>query len=545
MFNAMLVDDEKGVRNGIKAKIDWEAAGFTVALEASSGSEALQLLERHPLPDLIISDIRMPQMNGIELIRICKERYPRLKIVVLSGYSDFEYLKAAIQLGVKDYVLKPVVRGELMELLRRLAAELGEERELRQAEERESLQQSQQLKLVQEQLLLQLVKDQWYSLAAVKERLCQVKLSPLAEEGLTAQFAAVELVIPAGRLAGGERRDLFYLAFQMLCRETADQWEQVYPFHDIANSAMMYFLIVHSGRTGGRAAVRFVEELDRNIRTFLKLECICGIGTEIGGLKEWKNGYSSCMLSWSRSTVHKTELGGPGPGLAVLDAFSPEMERKMVQAIENADMNGFRSLMNAVLSTGGETAPMFAFTLLALRLILMLGAVAKQFGSGDSSLQQYLWSCQMTIRDYQSREQATRQICELAGLVMEEVKKTRFSSGQPIIEAVKMYVDENFCYELNLSSLAEMFHLNETYLSSLFKQRTGVTFSDYVTNLRIGKATQLLRENELKLTDIAMLVGYSSSSYFSTAFKKSLGVSPKEYRREYLENTGAPKDAGP
>lgn len=142
----------------------------------------------------------------------------------------------------------------------------------------------------------------------------------------------------------------------------------------------------------------------------------------------------------------------------------------------------------------------------------------------------------MTIADYQSREGVRGQIDELAQLVMGEVKKLRFSSGQHMVEAVRKYVEENFSYELALSSLAEMFHLNETYLSGLFKQHVGITFSDYVTKLRMTKAEQLLQENELKLTDIAMLVGYSSSSYFSTSFKKNSGKSPKEYREWYLKN---------
>lgn len=127
MYEIMLVDDEKGVRNSIKAKIDWEAAGFRVVSEASSGNEALQLLEQGPLPQLVISDIRMPQMDGIEFIRICKKKYPLLRTVVLSGYSDFDYLKSAIQLGVKDYLLKPVARAELNELLGKLGEEIRQE----------------------------------------------------------------------------------------------------------------------------------------------------------------------------------------------------------------------------------------------------------------------------------------------------------------------------------------------------------------------------------------------------------------------------------
>ncbi|WP_025701532.1 response regulator, partial [Paenibacillus forsythiae] len=161
MYTIMLVDDEKGIRDSIKAKINWEEAGFEIAYEASSGGEALELLEKGPLPQFLLSDIRMPKMNGIELISICKERYPGMRTAVLSGYSDFEYLKAAIQLGVKDYLLKPVARGELTEMLARIAEDIGSEQERLRASERERHQKNEQLLMLQEHYLLQLVKDEW------------------------------------------------------------------------------------------------------------------------------------------------------------------------------------------------------------------------------------------------------------------------------------------------------------------------------------------------------------------------------------------------
>lgn len=537
MYEIMLVDDEKGIRNSIKAKIDWEAAGFRIVSEASSGNEALQLLEQGPLPQLVISDIRMPQMDGIEFIRICKKKYPLLRTVVLSGYSDFDYLKSAIQLGVKDYLLKPVARAELNELLGRLSEEFEQEQKNLQISQYDHLRKNEQLRLMQENFLLQMVKDEWYSLAAIKERLQQLQLTPLTADDLKLQFVAVEMRVPTGRMADRQdRRDLLNLAFQMLCRETAAKWKEIYPFYDVANSAMMYFLVImKSGPEHADRTERFVEELKRNIASYLKLECVTGIGEEVKGLKRLKNGYASCMLSWSQSTVYKDGEGERNWVMELTLAFTPEVERKLVQAIENLDMSTFRQQLDTIFSSERDM-PMFAFTFLALRILLMFSSIAKKFELGGSALQKYLWNCQMTISDYQSREGVLGQIDELAQLVMEEVKKLRFSSGQHMVEAVRKYVEENFSYELTLSSLAEMFHLNETYLSGLFKQHVGITFSDYVTKLRMAKAEQLLQENELKLTDIAMLVGYSSSSYFSTSFKKNMGKSPKDYREWYLKN---------
>jgi len=277
----------------------------------------------------------------------------------------------------------------------------------------------------------------------------------------------------------------------------------------------------------------FVRKLKRNIKSYLRVESVLGIGEPISGLRQLKDGYASSMLAWSQSTIQSDKAEPNRNMLALTHAFSPEVERKLMQTIESLDMPAFTKQLHTIFSADRDT-PMFVFTFLTLRIILLFNAIAKKFELGDASLQSYLWNCQMTVRDYSSREQVLEQLHEMAQLVMNEVRKTRFSSGQQMIEAIRNYVDENFSYELTLAALADMFHLNETYLSGLFKTSVGVTFSDYVTKLRLSKAAVLLEENELKLTDIATLVGYSSSSYFSTAFKKYYGKGPKEYREELL-----------
>jgi two-component system response regulator YesN len=532
MYKVMLVDDEAGVRNSIKAKINWEAVGFQIDSEAVNGEQALQQLYNHPLPDLIISDIRMPQMDGITFIKLCKERFPEIRIVVLSGYSDFEYMKAAIQFGVKDYLLKPVIRSELSELLAKLAAELAEGRYQKEKQQSDQMRSQQQLRILQEQMLLQLVSGGITSREAVKERLHQLQLTTIAKDDLAMQFVTVEMRIPIGRLDDwSERKDLLQLSFQMVCREASEMWPGIYPFLDVSQPSMMQFLILlDPEREADGFASKFVRELKRQIKHYLRLDSIAGIGEPIRELQQLKNGFASSMLAWSQSTAEHTADGGDSRASELTQAFTPELERKLIYAIEQMDIKAFMKHMNELITSD---MPMIAFTFVALRMIMLLNAVAGKFELGDAPLQKHLNRCQMAISEYRSREQVVEQLEQLAGMVIDEVRKTRFSGGQHLIEAVRKYIDENYGYELTLSSLAEMFHFNETYLSGLFKQNAGITFSDYVTKLRMAKAEQLLRENELKLTDIATLVGYSSSSYFSTSFKKHFGVSPKEYREEH------------
>lgn len=232
------------------------------------------------------------------------------------------------------------------------------------------------------------------------------------------------------------------------------------------------------------------------------------------------------------STIDRTHRVAERGAVELMTVLSPETERQLVISVENGDQNTFAYLMRRILPMG-QDHPMFTFTFIASRLLLSLHSVAKKYAASDDALEKRLWECQRTIGDLQSRELIFAQLEELGRHVMGAALQARSSGGGgSIVAAVQKYVDDNFAYELTLSGLAGLFHLNETYLSGLFKNHVGVTFSEYLTRLRMNKAGELLRNSELKLTDIAMLVGISSSSYFSTSFKKYYGMSPKEYREQ-------------
>lgn len=530
MFNVLLVDDEVGVRNSIKAKIDWEACGFHIAYEASNGEEALRLLEENKLPDVMITDVRMPVMDGIALIQACANKFAGcgLRIVVLSGYSDFAYMKAAIQYGVKDYLLKPVVRGELTALLNKLAEEIRQTRLEEQLNEIGRHRHTRQLLLLQEQFLLQVVRDEWYSESAVRERLHQLQLSQLAGEGLHLQFVTAEMRIPSGRLDRGEgRAELMQLAYQLLCRESADKLDGVYPLYDAMHPSFMFFLIAAADESQAAAlAERLMEELKRAVKAYLHLVCITAQGETVAGLKNIKNAYVSSMLAWSQSTAD----GNKSEGLTG-EAFTPEIERKLIQALENSDAAGFMAFLETFAAPQRDM-PMFEFQFLALRTVLLIDSIARKFELKDEVQRRMLWEVQQMIAAYSSREHTIERIRELAKHACEAIRESRATDCRKLVKVVRKYVEDHYAYELTLSSLADRFHLNENYLSGLFKQEVGLTFSDYLTKLRMERADELIRENELRLTDIAMLVGYSTPSYFSTAFKKYYGQSPKKYREE-------------
>ncbi|OBZ14868.1 hypothetical protein A8L34_13335 [Bacillus sp. FJAT-27264] len=535
MYGVMLVDDEKSVRSSIKSKIDWKAAGFEIVSEAGSASEALKLLKRKPLPQVIISDMRMPQMDGIEFIRICKEKYPGLRTVALSGYSDFEDLRQAVRLGVKDYLLKPVARDELNALLAKLAADLREGQGSAPPSrlKAKTAVRSEQLWLLQEDYLLQLVKGEWYSTGAVRERLTQLGLAPLAGNDLWAQFVAVEMHLPSAWMTERqERRELLYQGFQSLGRETAARWKGVYPFSDFGNPAMMYFLISFKKEAAEEnKSTRFLQELQKAAGAKLMLDSAAGAGMEFRGLKNLKNGFASALWNWSRSREGDVDNG---TDLQTLPAFSISTERKLANSIELCERQAVREqLVGIFTGKGVEDSSATEHSFLALRIQLLLVALAGKYASGGSSLQKYLWNGQSLLSSHRSREWLLEDLSERAQHVIEEVEKTENRDGVLLVEAVRKYVEANYGYELSLPILANKYHMNEADLSRLFKQHVGSSLSDYVSGVRAAKAEPFLQENILKLSDIAVVIGYAGPDEFSTTFKKHYGKTPKEYRERY------------
>lgn len=538
MLGIMLVDDEKNVRSSIRSKIDWRAARFEIVAEAGSGSDALKLLKRKHHPQVIISDLRMPQMDGISFMKQCRDQYPGLRLVALSGYSDFEYLREAVRLGVKDYLLKPVARDELQGLLTKLAAELlpeeGTPVQKKQLKTKAHAA-SEGLRRLQEHYLQQLVMGEWYSTGAVKERLARLGLTSLAQDDLREQFAAIELVLPAEwRTQRQERRMLLYERYAGLCREAAASGGRVYPFRDPENPARVYFFIIgKKGREPLDKQNGFLGTLQAEILEGLKLQSIAGLGNEHRGLKGWKSGFASALSDLSRN-------GGDGVVCdssrlpSVLPAFSSGTQRRLSELLETCEPEPFHSQLTELITADSADGQATAGNLfMALRVVLQLVSTAGKYASEGFSLQKYLWNHLFKLSGVDSRNALIETLDELAGLVMTDVQKTADPVGTALAEAVRKYVQENCGYALKADMIAAKYHWDTGELSRIFKRHVGSSIGDYANDLRMAQAGSLLQENELRLTEIIQVLGYADYAAFSAPFKKRYGRSPKAYREHY------------
>ncbi|WP_404429555.1 response regulator [Sutcliffiella horikoshii] len=524
MMKVLISDDEIQIRKGIRMKMDWAQAGFEIVAEAANGQEALEILKEKEV-DIVITDIRMPIMDGMQFVKRCHVEYPDIKVIVLSGYSDFEYAKSSMKAGVKDYLLKPVAPDELADALQRIRSEADMEKKKRLESERISRFVLNQLEERREQYLLYLVKEEFTEYNVAKDRLKQLQLETLAQENTEVQFVTVEM-----RSAKGNPDELkeLLLPFKMLCKEYAERYEGTHFFYDAGYSNMIHFIhqkhdapLTHSSN--------FIRNLQAKVKEYLKVETVIGIGKGVKGFQQFKNGYISALLSWSQSQVGGHSQVIEGTAQNEVFNFTLDVEKKLTNAIENADQRAFQDSLQDVL---GGNLSMMAFSFLSNRVLFLLGSLARKYDVDTVEMKDRIWNCQQSIWELNSQIRVKEQLQQLAQAIVQKVKEVRSSSsGSELVENVRRFIESHYASEITLSSLSKQFHINSAYLSEIFKNHVGQNFSDYLNCLRMENAKKFLKDPQLKIIDVAHLVGFSNSGYFSTVFKKQFGYSPADYRK--------------
>ena len=525
MMKVVITDDEIQIRKGLKMKVDWEEEGFQIVGEASNGKETLDLLNSIDV-DIVITDVRMPIMDGIEFAKQCNREFPHVKVIVLSGYSDFDYVRSSLIEGVKDYLLKPVAPDEIIESLYRIRSDIEKDKKKQLETEKMNKLVHSQLEEMKQQYILHLAKEELPDLNIALDRLQQLQLNEFTVKDVCVQFFTIEM-----RAKDAHLLKELWLPFTMICKEISREYDSTYCFYDANYTNMLHFIHrVDSGK--GAQTTTIIQKVQKYVKSYLKIETVAGVGKIVAGIKEFKTGYISALLSWSQSQLGSHSQMIEGTDNKELYEFSPDVEKRLVNSIENVSIHDFKHNIKGIL---GETnnQSMMSFSFAASRVLFLLSSLATKYNLDTYESHHLIWNCQQSIWQLNTHTKVVDQLIKLAGLIMDKVQEARFSSnGSAIVKNVRKFLDMHYASEISLTTLSEQFHINSAYLSELFKYHVGQNFSDYLIQLRVENAKVLLKDRQLKIIDVAYLVGFSNSGYFSTVFKKHVGKTPAEFRKE-------------
>lgn len=531
--SVFLVEDEVVIRTGIEKSIKWEENGFIFAGQASDGEIALPLILKNK-PDILITDVKMPFMNGLELSRIVKKELPETKIIILSGYNDFEYAKEAINISVTEYLLKPISAAKLLNTLNEvkntILAERGEKELIRKyQEEMEENIESAKMKFYRQILFGEV------STAEAIENGKRFNLS------LGAGMYAILLfkILPAA-----DNDNPMENSF-----EVEDNIEEV-----LKNQDDIY--MIQAGVEGWTFLIMGdnEEDLDKKIKEFSnmlhgamsnypKLEYFGGIGRKVVRVRELKKSYrdadkafigrfamkSNKIISLEELENNNENQNMDNSGFANVEHSRELIEKFLYNGTVN-ELDSFTELyMEEFSKDAFKTELMRQYLIMDIYITIMsfcekTGISNKEFASEAEKIHNKMQR-QQSVRELQAN---LRELLDKSIGVRDSVSARKYSD---IIKTAQDMIMQNYMQEdISLNSVAEIVDMSPSYFSSVFSKEVGKTFVEYLTEIRMDKAKELLMCTSMKTSDIGHKVGYKDSHYFSFIFKKKQGCSPKEYR---------------
>ncbi len=523
-YKVFLVEDEIVTREGIRDNVDWLSAGLAFCGEAPDGEMALPLIEECK-PDILITDIKMPFMDGLQLSKIVREQMPDVKIIILSGHDEFEYAQAAVKLGVTEYLLKPISSNELLKALERIVLLLDSEREERKSYTELQRRNQANSVLLREKFLLRLVMGGISSTEAI-EQSKQFGLS------IIAQYYLVLLL----KIEPSDESSPFgYYEYQRVEKIVSDQADNdvnvLYIKKDIDELVLLLIgdnpdQLQEYGISLGNLVKRDVaKEKNCNMKT--------GMGTPQQRLGEIHRSFVEALMSVEKKSLlpHPVDLnkGAEYFELSKLDRLALENYLKFgaLQNYEEYYSTHIHSVSEAALRSD------LIKNYLLVDVVLSVTQFIRDLGGEVSQIIPDVDDIENLLKNITSAGQMNDVLKRIIHntLIFRDSRANHERSK--LIQEAKLYVDTHFSDpSLKMNLVAEKFNISSGHFSTVFRQNVGETFRDYLTGLRFNRAKELLLSTNLKCAEIASQVGYNDPHYFSTVFKKNAGLSPQQFRAQ-------------
>lgn len=520
----LLVDDEAHITRNLEKVIPWEMLGLTVAGTAKNGVEALGLMEQQSI-DLLLCDIRMPVMDGLELVRRIREKGLPCDIIMLSGYQDFAYTRTAIQFGVNDYVLKPIPYDELTGVIARImSSQRSKHKQLQ--EEKQKL--GRMIDLANEKILYDIMMD--YTDVTADHWL----LTGDEQQ----QFILIVLDLDVGsektkdwRDWSDKERKLWNFAVCNVLRDKLRQNGLRHAVIQIRDGEWCVLIDTDKNETFDLSVIKdLAEMLLTAVKSHVKLSLFAGIYREFAAIADLSNAYKLVQQGMQLTSIHDAIVVYPSGQLksSKADQTFWDTAEKMIGAVKRGDQAAVDSELQSITEQLQQmNEPMLSRAKPLLQFfVLHLMREMKEMGVFTREQEDMLWrrwDRRFGIKDLLSIiRQVTYAVSEIS---MDKKKQSERSMAE-----AKVFLDRNLYRDLSVEETATHVGLSTSYFSLLFKQAFGETFIEYVTRQRMEKAKTMLAATLKSVAQIAKEVGYAERRYFTKVFMKYTGENPTDYR---------------
>lgn len=547
MYKLILADDEEDVRTGLLQLIDWEGIGFQMLETAENGKEALDLVERlHP--DVIVTDIQMPFMDGLQLAQWVREHYPTTKIIILTGYEEFQYAQRAIRIGIDEYLLKPFSSDELAGVLRKVKGQIDSE--MAEKENVQILTEHYRRNLpVLQNLFLSSLVSRNISEGEIHEKSSNYELEL---NGAKYMASIIRIDSRAGENQGSKDVDSSPTRGRRISLRETDTQLQLFAVLNIASEitgkypqdhvfmhhdeVVILSIGKHEGEEIEGRTLQLLEEIRYSVERYLKLTVTIGAGTARQQLSEITGSYKEAQQALDYRVILGNNkviwIEDVETRQYVRLVFDESMEKELTRCLKLGTEQELLSLLDQffhVLRDGEVSYQDFQVYLLEILTAVIKVAKDSQadfvqiFGSSSGFLGQ--------LSRFSNSGEAKAWFTEKCIKIKSSIQAERQSSYNKLVEEAKYYIASHYSdSDLSINTVCKHLHISTGYFSSIFKKETKLTFVNYLMQVRMEAASQLLRTSDLKAFEIAERIGFADPNYFSFCFKKKFGVSPKEYR---------------
>ncbi len=531
-YTVLLVDDEEEVIQVIMKKLDWEELGFSVTGYACNGVKALEMVEEYQ-PDVVMTDIKMPFMNGMELAHRIKTEYATTKILIFTGFDEFEYAREAIHLEVEEYVLKPVNSVELSNVFRQLKVKLDQE-----------ISEKRNVEILQKYYMesLPFLQTNFYSML-MEGRIRKGEISRYLSDYQLAfhgpLFSCLVVHTSTSQVPEGMNPMLLIASVQKQAEEHLGEKWQAKAFPYLENTVLIAQFRCENEIT------ELTDDCDRfckYVRHVIGAVVTVGIGQVCENIYDLSQSYGG-----ARTAVSYRVIFGASRAINVKETVPQELSKpdsgdvvqlsNLFKMIRLGSVEDIEAAVNQYLNHASfQERSLQRYHVDIMELISALYRFAANHEITTEAFPENIKVLYARLLDMDA-DALKKWLIDISRFFREELLDARNRSTKSFVSKAKEYVYNNYMdEELSLDGICQVLGVSNSYFSTIFKKKTGNSFIGYLTDYRMERASRLLIETNDKSYIIAKQVGYTDPNYFSYVFKRRFGVSPSKYRTEHSES---------
>lgn len=531
MYTVMIVDDEPIIRKGIANFIPWESINCQVSHEVTNGLEAIEILKKDT-PDIIISDIKMPGMDGIELSKYIYENLPHVKVILLTGYSDFEYAQSAIRYNVVDFILKPSSNDKIIQAIENTKTIISKERSQHQKLEVMTEQLNENVLLLQEKFLYDFIKELHHNPSTLEKSFQDLNIDLENYHVIAFKFTtktnneAINIKANKQNILGEIKRFISIIF-------------KDFNHYNITMDCRYICSIINIGENNVEDSTTFLLNKSKKLldffSDFMSIDIALGISALHKNFDQLQTAYMEADASLSLKFYEENKIFIYSECMPNESTLDKTLEHHYVDKILELIKSRKQDLAIATMHEFIEALKTSRQPIEYIKNVgvLLSSLCFKLLINHYIDLSEIIENSSQTYTNILNTDSISRLSQILEDLIISSIERISYLHSQDnyIIKKVTDYIEVNYNSQIKLNDLAALVHVNSSYLSRLIKQETGATLTEILTKTRIEKAKILLSLGNMKTYEIAIQVGIEDPAYFSQVFKKYTGLSPSEFKK--------------